>query len=91
MTDLRVTDHLLADTERQLAKLHAEFRGIAAHRGELRSALGADPVADAMDGFVDNWAWYRGKLLASIESVGGLAGSARETFRATDERLAKAG
>lgn len=91
LSDLRVTDELLADAERLLGRLHTEFGGIAAHRDELRHVWGADAVAGAMDGFVDNWAWYRKKLLGRIESVGTLVGSARETFHATDRRLAKAG
>lgn len=89
MTDLKVTDGVLADAERQLAKLHAEFRGIGAHRDELRPVWGSGAVAGAMDAFVDNWSWYRKKLLAGIESVGGLVGSARDTFRETDRQLAK--
>jgi hypothetical protein len=90
MTDLQVTDEVLADAERLLAKLHTEFRTVAAHRDELHDAWGAAPVADAMDAFVDNWSWYRKKLLTRIESVGGLVGSARDTFRQTDQRLARA-
>jgi hypothetical protein len=90
-SDLRVTDELLADAERLLGRLHAEFGAIAAHRDELRHVWGADDVAGAMGAFVDNWSWYRKKLLGRIESVGTLVGSARETFHATDRRLAKAG
>lgn len=89
MTDLKVTDHVLGDAERQLLRLHAEFREISARRDDLRPVWGSDEVAGAMDAFVDNWAWYRKKLLSAIESVGGLAGSARETFRETDRHLAK--
>ena len=91
MTDLRVTDEVLADAERLLGRLYGEFRGISAHRDELREVWGAAEVADAMGAFVDNWSWYRKKLLTRIESVGGLVGSARETFRETDQRLAQAG
>lgn len=89
MTDLRVTDHVLGDAERQLVKLHAEFRGISAHRDDLRPVWGSGAVAGAMDAFIDNWSYYRRKLLADIESVGGLVGSARETFKETDRHLAK--
>jgi hypothetical protein len=91
MTDLRVTDHVLDDAERLLAKLHAEFSGISAHRDDLRPVWGSEAVAGAMDAFVDNWAWYRKKLLTRMETVGGLVGSARETFRATDRHLANLG
>lgn len=88
MTDLRVTDEVLADAERLLGRLHSEFGGIAEHRDDLRHIWGASPMAHAMDAFVDNWSWHRGRLLGGIESVGGLVGSARETFRRTDQRLA---
>ncbi|MEE4545434.1 hypothetical protein V2S66_26130 [Streptomyces sp. V4-01] len=88
MADLRVTDEVLADAERLLSRLHGEFRGIAEHRDDLRQVWGAAPVAHAMDAFVDNWSWHRGRLLAGIESVGGLVGEARETFRRTDRQLA---
>jgi hypothetical protein len=91
MTSLRVTDDVLADAERLLARLHAEFSGIAAHRDELRHAWGSGAVAGAMGSFVDNWSWYRKKLLADVESVGGLVSSARETFREADQRLARTG
>ncbi|HEY5836522.1 hypothetical protein [Streptomyces sp.] len=91
MTDLKVTDQVLADAERQLAGLHTEFRGISAHREDLRPVWGSGVVAGAMDAFVDNWAWYRKKLVGRIESVGALVGSARETFRETDRHLAKSG
>jgi hypothetical protein len=91
MTDLRVTDHVLGDAERQLVKLHAEFGGISAHRDGLRPVWGSAEIAGAMDAFVDNWVWYRKKLLSGIESVGGLVASARETFRETDHHLAKSG
>ncbi|MYS24366.1 hypothetical protein GA0115240_163540 [Streptomyces sp. DvalAA-14] len=91
MSDLQVTDEVLGDAERLLGKLHAEFRTISAHRDELHDIWGAGAVADAMDAFVDNWSWYRKKLLTHIESVGGLVGSARETFRQTDHRLAQTG
>jgi hypothetical protein len=87
--DLRVTDDVLGDAERQLAALHAEFRTIAAHRDDLRPVWGSAAVAGAMDDFVGNWSWYRRKLLARIETVGGLVASARETFRETDRRLAR--
>jgi hypothetical protein len=89
--DLTVTDSVLADAERLLSTLHHEFGAIAEHRDDLRHIWGAEPVAHAMDAFVDNWAWYRKKLLARIESVGGQVGSARETFRRTDQHLAAAG
>jgi hypothetical protein len=91
MADLKVTDQVLADAERLLAKLHHEFSGIKAHRDELHHIWGSGAVAGAMDSFVNNWAWYRKKLLSGIESVGGLVGSARETFKQTDEHLAKSG
>jgi hypothetical protein len=91
MTDLRVTDDVLGDAERLLGRLYGEFRTIAAQRDELREVWGAAEVAGAMGAFVDNWAWYRKRLLTGIESVGGLVGSARETFRETDQRLAQAG
>jgi hypothetical protein len=88
MTDLRVTDDVLADAERLLGMLHAEFGSIDGQRDDLRHIWGADPVAGAMGSFVDNWSWHRKKLLGGIESVGGLVGSARETFRRTDRHLA---
>lgn len=91
MTDLEVTDSVLADAEGLLGRIHAEFSGIGEHRDELRHAWGSGAMAGAMGSFVDNWSWYRKKLLTSIESVGGLVGSARETFRQTDQQLAKAG
>ena len=91
MTDLMVTDDVLADAERLLARLHSEFGGIGQHRDELRHVWGSDDVAGAMDAFVDNWSWYRKKLLSSIEAVGGLVSSARETFRETDRHLARTG
>lgn len=91
MTDLMVTDDVLADAERLLTRLHSEFGGIGHHRDELRHVWGSGDVADAMDAFVDNWSWYRKKLLSSIEAVGGLVGSARETFRETDRHLARTG
>jgi len=91
MTDLRVTDEVLGDAERLLGRLSGEFRGIADQRDELREVWGAAEVAGAMGAFVDNWAWHRKKLLTGIESVGALVGSARETFRETDQRLAQAG
>jgi hypothetical protein len=90
MSDLQVTDEVLADAERLLSALHGEFRTISAHRDELHDAWGSGAVAGAMDAFVDNWSWYRKKLLTRIGSVGGLVGSARETFRQTDQRLAQA-
>jgi hypothetical protein len=90
MTDLQVTDEVLADAERQLSKLYGEFRTLSAHRDDLRDVWGSGAVAGAMDAFVDNWSWYRKKLLTRIESVGGLVGTARETFRQTDQRLARA-
>lgn len=89
MSDLEVTEDVLAEAERLLVRLHAEFAGIAAHRDEVRHIWGADQVAGAMDAFVDNWSWYRTKLLAHIESVGGMVSSARETFHRTDQHLAK--
>ncbi|SEN07858.1 hypothetical protein [Actinacidiphila rubida] len=91
MTDLRVTDDVLADAERLLAQLHAEFGGIRHHRDDLRHVWGSGAVSGAMDSFVDNWSWYRKKLLSSIESVGGLVSSARDTFREADRHLAKTG
>jgi len=91
MTDLKVTDDVLADSERLLTRLHSEFGGIGHHRDDLRHVWGAGEVAGAMDSFVDNWSWYRKKLLSSIESVGGLVSSSRETFRETDRHLAKTG
>lgn len=91
MTDLRVTDDVLADSERMLATLHSEFGAIRHHRDDLRHVWGSGDVAGAMDSFVDNWSWYRKKLLNSIESVGGLVSSARDTFRETDRHLAKTG
>jgi hypothetical protein len=91
VTDLVVTDDVLADAERLLTRLHSEFGGIGHHRDELRQVWGSGAVAGAMDSFVDNWSWYRKKLLGSIESVGGLVSSARETFRETDRHLARTG
>jgi hypothetical protein len=91
MTDLVVTDDVLADAERLLTRLHAEFSGIGHHRDDLRHVWGANDVAGAMDAFVDNWSWHRKKLLNDIESVGGLVSSARETFRETDRHLARTG
>ncbi|WP_405582709.1 hypothetical protein [Streptomyces sp. NBC_01190] len=91
MTDLQVTDAVLAEAERLLSALHGEFRTISARRDDLHDAWGAAAIDGAMDAFVDNWSWYRKKLLSRIESVGGLVGSARETFRRTDQRLAQTG
>ncbi|WP_329132925.1 hypothetical protein OG552_14475 [Streptomyces sp. NBC_01476] len=90
MADLQVTDEVLADAERLLSRLYGEFREVAAHRDELHDAWGSGAVAGAMGDFVDNWSSYRQKLLTRIESVGGLVGSARDTFRQTDQRLARA-
>ncbi|MFF7155543.1 hypothetical protein [Streptomyces sp. NPDC008139] len=91
MADLKVTDQVLADSERLLTKLHFEFKSIKAHRDDLHHIWGSGAVAGAMDAFVNNWAWYRKKLIGGIESVGGLVGAARETFKQTDEHLAKSG
>lgn len=89
MSDLEVTDDVLAEAERLLVQLHAEFGGIGAHRDEVRHIWGSSRVAGAMDSFVDNWSWHRKKLQARIESVGALVSSARETFRETDHHVAK--
>lgn len=83
-----MTDGVLADAERLLGRLHAEFAAIGGHRDELRQVWGSADVAGAMGEFVDDWSSYRRKLLGGIESVGHLVGSARETFRRTDLRLA---
>src|SRR6478609_5839136 len=53
MTDLRVTDEVLADAERLLGRLHSEFGGISEHRDDLRHIWGASPMAHAMDAFAD--------------------------------------
>ncbi|MFC4033638.1 WXG100 family type VII secretion target [Streptomyces polygonati] len=90
MSDLQVTDEVLSDAERLLGRLYGEFRTISARRDELHDVWGSGAVADAMDAFVDNWSRYRKKLLTRIDSVGELVGSARETFRQTDQRLARA-
>lgn len=91
MTDLKVTDDVLADAERLLARLHSEFGAIDHQRDDLRHVWGAGPVAGAMDAFVDNWSWYRKKLLSGIESVGALVSSSRATFRDADRHLANTG
>lgn len=91
MTDLKVTDQVLAECERRLSALRAEFTGISAHRDDLRHVWGSADMAGAMAAFVDNWAWYRKKLLSGIESVGGLVTSARETFRETERQLVTRG
>ncbi|WNI15960.1 hypothetical protein [Actinacidiphila sp. ITFR-21] len=91
MSDLQVTQEVLTDTERLLGRLYGEFRTVSAHRDALHDAWGCGEVAAAMGAFVDNWSWYRKRLLTRIEAVGGLAGSARETFRSTDQRLAQGG
>ncbi|MDI5965069.1 hypothetical protein [Streptantibioticus silvisoli] len=90
MADLRVDDGLLADCELRLSRLHREFRDLDARRVDLAGLLGSREVADAMDGFFDNWTHYRAKLLTALETVGTQVAQTRTTFRHVDERLAGA-
>lgn len=89
MADLQVNEQVLADSERRLSRLHRELRHLGGRRDALRTAWGAEEVADAMDDFCDNWTRYRGKLLAGMEAVGTLVDRTRTTFREADERLAR--
>ena len=91
MADLRVDDRVLAACELRLSRLHREFRHLDSRRDHLRDVWGAAAVADAMDGFFDNWTHYRGALLARMETVGEQVARTRTTFRHADERLAAAG
>ncbi len=91
MADLRVNDQVLADSELRLSRLHRELGHLDDERDGLQASWGASVVADAMDGFFDNWSHYRGKLLTGMEAVGTLVSQTRATFGAVDERLARHG
>lgn len=89
MADLQVNDQVLADSELRLSRLRAEFRHLDDQRDGLHASWGSGAVADAMDGFFDNWVRYRKKLITSIEAVGTLVVETRTTFRRVDEQLAR--
>jgi hypothetical protein len=91
MADLQVDDHVLAESELRLARLHSEFRHLDDQRDHLHALWGAGAFADAMDDFFDNWVRYRKKLISGIEAVGTLVSETRSTFREVDERLARGG
>ena len=90
-SDLVVKDELLEDSEKRLRRLSHEFdeANIAHHKDEIRHIWGCDTLADTMGDFVDNWDYYRKKLLGNINSVGEMVSATREAFNSTDEKLKK--
>ncbi|WP_367044185.1 hypothetical protein [Streptomyces sp. Je 1-332] len=87
MSDLTVDIELLTASEKQLAIIQGEFKGIGDWKKEIQAALGADRMAGAMGKFVDNWDRHRKELVGEIDKVGGFVSSCRKNFEKLDKQL----
>lgn len=88
MVDLKVNYTTLDQSERSLQGITTELESADARRDAKADIWGSSDVADAMRDFVDNWDHHRAKLLESLNNVGGMCASAKETFAGSDRQLA---
>ncbi|NEA68964.1 hypothetical protein [Streptomyces sp. SID12488] len=91
MSDLIVDFGLLNTSAKQLNAIQREFKNLGEWKDEVKSAVGASEIKEAMTEFIDNWDDNRKRLLESLESVGKMVEGTRDTFKSLDDELAKAG
>lgn len=89
MGDLQVDYARLEASERTLSQLKSEFDGLKTRVGDLPGGWGHGDVADAMHEFSHNMDYHRRKLTEKISECGDKVSNTLETFRASDEELAK--
>ncbi|MGH3874371.1 MAG: hypothetical protein ACRDSR_23200 [Pseudonocardiaceae bacterium] len=86
--DLTVDYAMLAHSAQSLRLIATEFDGADARRDANTGIWGSCDVARAMNDFVDNWDRHRGKLVESINNVGGMCAGAKEALTRVDHGLA---
>ncbi len=89
MSDLKVDYYTLEDTEATLGRLKTEFEDLDGNVEDHKHIWGHGDVRDAMGEFAGNMDHHRKKLIGKIETCRDKVANTLETFRKTDEELAK--
>ena len=74
-------------TAASLSGLRGELSGLEQRRDQVRSAWGSDDVADALDGFVDNWDDNRRRISDSMSSLQRMVESTADEFERVEADL----
>lgn len=89
MSDLKVDYDDLEYSHHTLKALQSEFDALKDRADDTGGLWGHDEVRSAMGEFSGNWDYHRRKLSEQIGEVGEKVDSTLETFRTSDENLAR--
>ncbi|MFK4067617.1 hypothetical protein [Streptomyces sp. NPDC029674] len=90
-SDLVVDFQLLNKSAGQLSAIETEFKNLGEWKDDIKSAVGASDIKDAMGDFVDNWDKNRKRLLESLGEVGKMVENTRDAFKKLEDQLSKSG
>ncbi|QES43202.1 hypothetical protein DEJ49_21405 [Streptomyces venezuelae] len=90
-SDLVVDFHLLNKSANQLSAIEKEFKNLDEWKDDVKEAVGASSIKDAMGDFVDNWDKNRKRLLGDLEEVGKQVEGTRDAFQKLEDQLSKTG
>ncbi|MBW5422632.1 hypothetical protein GKQ77_13845 [Streptomyces sp. BG9H] len=90
-SDLIVDFQLLNKSASQLSAIETEFKNLDEWKDDVKSAVGASDIKDAMGDFVDNWDKNRKRLVESLGEIGKMVEGTRDAFKKLDDQLAKPG
>ncbi|MFI1681228.1 hypothetical protein [Streptomyces sp. NPDC020607] len=90
-SDLVVDFQLLNKSASQLNAIEKEFKNLDEWKDDVKTAVGASDMKDAMGDFVDNWDKNRKRLLEDLEEVGKQVEGTRDAFQKLEDQLSKTG
>ncbi|MEU5895948.1 hypothetical protein [Streptomyces venezuelae] len=90
-SDLVVDFQLLDKSAKQLNAIEKEFKNLDDWKDDVKTAVGASDIKDAMGEFVDNWDKNRKRLLEDLEKVGKQVEGTRDAFQKLEDQLSKTG
>ncbi|MFI7317728.1 hypothetical protein [Streptomyces venezuelae] len=90
-SDLVVDFQLLDKSAKQLNAIEKEFKNLDEWKDDVKTAVGASDIKDAMGEFVDNWDKNRKRLLEDLEKVGKQVEGTRDAFQKLEDQLSKTG